>query len=230
MQKVRVTRYVAGKKPEYAHQSDSSEDEGAGAFASLVRGNAHEEDQEPAAQRQDPTSVTADPRLARLQASAGGADARTRRRVREAEVEGGSESESEEEGSNSPRRGGVGRDDGQRVAEVEGGSESEAEDEEEIDRRRALLRARAKQRLQEQEVIAPLPADLGFGEDGPRAIAAPLNPAPEAEESEEESSEYESYTDSEEELQPLAKPVFVSKSDRQTIAERDNNFERDDIA
>ncbi|XP_020607123.1 microfibrillar-associated protein 1-like, partial [Orbicella faveolata] len=41
------------------------------------------------------------------------------------------------------------------------------------------------------------------------------------EEEEEESSEYEEYTDSEEEANPRLKPVFVRKSDRVTVQERE---------
>jgi len=84
------------------------------------------------------------------------------------------------------------------------GEQEEEDDDEEIDRRRARLREMAKkQREQEQE-------QLPQGE--------------EEEQEEEESSEYE--TDSEESedefaVKMLAKPVFIPKSERKTIEERE---------
>jgi len=244
MQKVKVTRYVAGKKPEFAPKSSesSSEDEGDRAFGSLVQSNHADEIEVPLADVSSTVSGRQDRRLQRLQATAGDADTpaalRARRRGREAEVVEGSESEAEGEGEGSAQ----GRGRSQRgVAEVEGGSESEAEDEEAIDRRRALMRQRVRQRQQELEAAGKGPPDeLGFTVDAfaPKPLKQPAAEELGSEAEEEkgsgggsEESEYESYTDSEEDgLQMLAKPVFVSKQQRKTIQERDNHFEVEENA
>ena len=46
-------------------------------------------------------------------------------------------------------------------------------------------------------------------------------------EEDDEASEYEEYTDSEEETGPRLKPVFVSKRDRITIAEKEKELQRE---
>ncbi|XP_072182379.1 microfibrillar-associated protein 1-like [Diadema setosum] len=90
--------------------------------------------------------------------------------------------------------------------EVEESSSDEEElDEEEIEKRRSAMRARARQRAREEEV-------LGIEEDAQKEKVSS---------EEEESSEYEEYTDSEEEDGPRLKPVFVAKKDRVTIQEKE---------
>nr|XP_054757542.1 microfibrillar-associated protein 1-like [Lytechinus pictus]XP_054757543.1 microfibrillar-associated protein 1-like [Lytechinus pictus] len=91
--------------------------------------------------------------------------------------------------------------------EVEESSSDEEElDEEEIERRRAAMRARARQRFQEDEEV------LGVDDEIKKE---------KIDSEEEESSEYEEYTDSEEEDGPRLKPVFVAKKDRVTIQEKE---------
>lgn len=82
-------------------------------------------------------------------------------------------------------------------------------DDEEIERRRGLLRQKAlQQKEEEQEVLEK--EDEKSEED-----------------SEEESSEYEEYTDSEEEeTGPRLKPVFVRRKDRVTIQEKEKQEQK----
>mmetsp|Transcript_21972 Transcript_21972/g.56315 ORF Transcript_21972/g.56315 Transcript_21972/m.56315 type:complete len:481 (-) Transcript_21972:25-1467(-) len=90
-------------------------------------------------------------------------------------------------------------------SEEEGDGEKE-EDEEAIALRRQMLRARLQEKLKEQAAAAEETVQAGVGE--------------ESEESEED-SEYETDSEDEDAGRQMLKPVFVSKSDRETIKERE---------
>lgn len=196
MQKVKVNRYVTGKRPDYAPDSSSDESEEEFVVKKTKQKVEKEEEEEVPIEE-----GVVDRRLKRLQevrrnrADDSDSDseddrvARHRRQVIEPEViaEG---TDSEEERV--------------RRREEEESSEEEELDEEEIEKRRLLLRQRARQRKEEEDVL-----DLEEEKSG--------------EESEEESSEYEEYSDSEEETGPRLKPVFVRKKDRITIQEKEKN-------
>ncbi|KAL3842301.1 hypothetical protein ACJMK2_020331 [Sinanodonta woodiana] len=196
MQKVKVNRYVTGKRPDYAPESSGEESEEgefelqkskqAGAFKSAAA------NQEP-----DTTEEIIDRRLRRLQERHKVEDsddeddrvARHRREVVEPEILAEA-SDSEEEKK-------------KRVAaDSEEEEEEEELDEEEIERRRIILRQRALQRKEDDELMN-IEEEKSEGE------------------SEEESSEYEEYSDSEEETGPRLKPVFVRKKYRVTIQEKE---------
>lgn len=198
MKKVKVSRYVAGKRPEYAkYSSDEEEDE------EEVLGEPFVKEREIDEQEMDKVFQKAektDRRLRRLQERVKDEDEDIeeghRRRPHEPEVVAvGDEEASGEEDDREQRR---------RVQHMEESSDEEDLDEEAVERRRSLLRERARQKEAERDLL-----DL---EEEAKS---------DEEEEEEESSEYEEYTDSEEEANPRLKPVFVRKSDRITVQERE---------
>lgn len=139
-------------------------------------------------------------RLEELQASGSGGPRRRERHV-EAAVE---EEEEDSDADDRPTRRGV-----RAVVEaaVEEDEEEDEDDDEEIERRRQRMRERARER-------AAAETDELAIEDDDDAVAA----AAAAEGEEDSESEYE--TDSEDDM-PAVMPVFVSKSQRDTIRERD---------
>ncbi|XP_035671164.1 microfibrillar-associated protein 1-like [Branchiostoma floridae] len=200
MEKVKVKRYVSGKRPDYAPQSSDEE----------------EEDDDFRLKRQpevviQPSASTAadmaevdDPRLRRLLKARAAEDESSdeeldrvarHRRVLEPEVL----EEADED------------DEPERMAREEESSGEEDLDEEEIERRRMLMRLRARERAQAEEEVMELVEEAKEEEE---------------EESEEESSEYEEYSDSEDEAGPRLKPVFVRKKERVTIQEREQQAQK----
>ncbi|XP_064477473.1 microfibrillar-associated protein 1-like [Ornithodoros turicata] len=189
MQKVKVHRYVSGRRPKYAPK-ESSDEESGDEFT-------FERRQQPAAPEPiliDEEAERTDPRLRRLQRRERESNEEERierhRQIHEPEVLAVNE----------------GAEDEQRAArwkDAEDSSDEEDLDDEEIERRRLMLRQRALHKAQEEELL-----DL---EDDGRS-----------EEADTEESEYEEYTESEEEdVGPRLKPVFVRKRDRITIQERE---------
>ncbi|KAL9978434.1 hypothetical protein ACROYT_G015948 [Oculina patagonica] len=197
MKKVKVSRYVAGKRPEYAKYSSDEDDED-----DAVLGEAFVKEREIDEQEIDKVFQKAektDRRLRRLQERVKDEDNEMeeghRRRPHEPEVVAmGDEEASGEEDDREQRR----------LPRMEESSDEEDLDEEAIERRRSILRERARQKEAEKDLL-----DL---EEEAKS---------DEEEEEEESSEYEEYTDSEEEANPRLKPVFVRKSDRVTVQERE---------
>eukprot|EP01043_Picozoa_sp_COSAG02_P017669 COSAG02_NODE_806_length_16963_cov_20.149312_2_plen_453_part_00 len=199
MEKVRVSRHWAGQKPKWA-EDDEEDDDMADVIARRQQARAGGD------------AAAEDPRLRRLAESGGGNSDRAaamarRRAMAEAEVIEGSDSAEEgDDGSDEEvARPGPG-DRGRRppaAAEVVVADDDDDEDDDEIEDRRA--RARAKALAREEEVLAVEEED-------------------EDEESE-SSSEYETETESEEEntfgVRAIAKPVFVRKSERESILERE---------
>lgn len=206
MQKVKVHRYVSGKRPEYAQDTSSDEDSEDEDFI----GKRQQALQNELNEKSVPELLADDPRLRRLQTrrnvepetpSRHDEDRFERHRhIHEPEVME-AEEESEEEAEHRRIR--------------PGGESSEEEEEEElsdeeIERRRMLLRQRALNRKEEEEVEVLDKEDEGKSAD----------------ESAEESSEYEEYTDSEEETGPRLKPVFVRKRDRVTVIEKEKEAQK----
>ncbi|XP_046378797.1 microfibrillar-associated protein 1-like [Haliotis rufescens] len=199
MEKVKVTRYVTGKRPDYAPESSSDEEQGQFELAQKKKIVVEETEEV-----ETTATEIQDRRLRRLQerevVDSDDEDdrvARHRREVIEPEI---IQYMSEDEDDR-----GRGKD------EEESSEEEEELDDEEIERRRALLRQRALQRREdevEQEEVLGREDEKSEGE------------------SEEESSEYEEYTDSEEETGPRLKPVFVRKRDRITIQEKEREEQK----
>ncbi|KAF6211814.1 hypothetical protein GE061_012329 [Apolygus lucorum] len=205
MQRVKVHRYVSGKRPEYAPQSSSEEESDDGDFIEARRQQLRAPSpQEVRADESD--NEVDDPRLRRLRSRHQPEEeeedraemARRRRRIHEPEV---LEDESEDEDD----------DDDVGVRRVRAPAESSEEEEEEelsdteIERRRLMLKERVLSAKEQQEV------ELLDKEDEGQSEA----------ESEEESSEDEEYSDSEEETGVRLKPVFVRKKERVTILEKE---------
>lgn len=195
MQKVKVHRYVSGRRPKYAPKESSDEDSG-------DEFNFERRQQPPAPEPipMDEEAERSDPRLRRLLRRERQANEEERverhRMIHEPEVLAVAPEDEEQEHAAEEGRAPRWRDE-------EEDSEGEDLDEEEMERRRLMLRQRALARAQEEELL-----DL---EDEGRS-----------DEGESDESEYEEYTDSEEEeTGPRLKPVFVRKRDRVTIQERE---------
>ena len=200
MEKVRVSRHWAGQKPKWAEDDEEEED-----MADVIARRQQTKGGSDAAAGE----LTSDPRLRRLAESGGGTSDRAaamarRRAMAEAEVVEGSDSaEERDDGSDEDvarsRQSDRGRRGRAPAAAVV--VDSEEEDDAELEDRRA--RARAKAQAREEEVLA----------------------AEEEDEESESSSEYETETESEEEntfgVRAIAKPVFVRKSERESILERE---------
>ncbi|XP_050296710.1 microfibrillar-associated protein 1 [Anthonomus grandis grandis] len=196
MQKVKVRRYVSGKRPDYAQdlRSDSESDED----DFLERRHIPREPSPERPVDSDEEELN-DPRLKRLKNVEIDTEVRPERRrhVFEAEVLESSEDED-------------GEDENVTLTEqkhtLEAGPDDEASEEElsdgEIERRREQLKNKiAKTRIEDE--------DLKQEED-----------------SSSEEEESEEYTDSEEETGPRLKPVFVRKKDRITIIEKEKEAAR----
>ncbi|KAK6972487.1 microfibrillar-associated protein 1 [Biomphalaria glabrata] len=208
MEKVKVTRYMRGQRPEFAPESDEEEEvEVSTGFQVRARAAQPEDKKEEEDEVEKESQEAQDRRLRRLlnrEKSDSEEDEedrvlRHRREVIEPEViaEG---SDDEDRPVRRRREGG---------SEGEEDEEEEEElDEEEIEKQRAQRKLKVMQQRDEEEVM-----DV---EEEKK----------EEEESEEESSEYEEYTDSEEEAGPRLKPVFVRKKDRITVQEREREEAR----
>lgn len=212
MQKVKVQRYISGKRPDYAQYESSEEESEEDDFIDRKQQRTFERNHELALNHQaveyDEDEVKEDSRLRRLElarreVSGSTADDRLERRrhIHEPElVESEAEEDSDSDG------------DAQRVADeqlrsrrIALGSDSETDTElsdTEIERRRQKLRSKMLQQRKEEEVLLK-------------------EEEKQSESSEEESSEYEEESESEEENEPRLKPLFVRKRDRATIAEKE---------
>lgn len=228
MQKVKVHRYISGKRPEYAKSDsdDSSQDED---FMenrkSIVIGkvlninqeqqmNASDDDENYNKNQSDDDSNDEidDPRLRRLRTARSQNDdgERYRRHVHKPErASSSSESESsDDENVTNYEAAGPSSQRTRRISicsESDSGSNEASDDE--IDRRRQLLK---------QKVMLQRDEELLQKEEEKTAVSE--------EESEEESSEYED--ESEEDHEPRLKPQFVRKRDRITIIEKKEDLQR----
>ncbi|XP_055704733.1 microfibrillar-associated protein 1 [Phlebotomus papatasi] len=194
MQKVKVQRYISGKRPEYATYDSSGEESDEGDFVdtrrNLLETRPIETYESSGSTTKYTTTEINDPRLRRINAAA--SEPRERRRhISESE-------ESEEEEKEEEEHGQVNR------IHVSGSSDSESDAElsdTEIERRRQMLRKRMLQQQKEEEI-------LQFEEEKAESSG---------------SESYESETESEdmEDNEPRLKPLFVRKRDRTTIIERE---------
>ncbi|CAG5105937.1 Oidioi.mRNA.OKI2018_I69.chr1.g2588.t1.cds [Oikopleura dioica] len=189
LEKVKVTRYMAGKRPDWAPDDFDSDEEiqiqpknikikmtGATVLSEEAKQAASGEEggTSEISNFEDSAAVAADPRLARLmrhQAEIKDDDEDDRRRVRHEPVIMSSEDEDEKEES----------------------------DDEATEKRRELIRRRNLEREKQEAEILPLDDDL------PDIQA------------DDESSEYETEYESEEDEGPRLKPVFVREKDRLTV-------------
>lgn len=193
MQKVKVHRYVSGKKPDYAQdvrsESESEEDD------FLERRHHVPREPSPEPTRSDDELELQDPRLKRLRNAEIDTEVRPERRrhIFEAEVLESSEDE-EGENINLPEH----------KHTLEAAPDDDASEEElsdgEIERRRESLKTKITKVHQDDEYLKQEEHSTS---------------------SEEEEEESEEYTDSEEETGPRLKPVFVRKRERVTIAEKE---------
>lgn len=194
MQKVKVTRYVSGRRPEYAPEDDSDSelsDEEEREFAP----EANEVRWVETAEEEGAADVVKDRRLQRLRERQATISERRERAIDDPELIFDAEAQKEEEEEEVTSR--------KLPTHFIQPSDSESEDEEldddAIERRRALMREKAHRKAMEEDI---------------------LDVAEEEQSAHEESSEYEEYSDSEDETGPRLKPVFVRKMDRVTIRER----------
>ncbi|KAL1131762.1 hypothetical protein AAG570_011375 [Ranatra chinensis] len=216
MQKVKVHRYVSGKRPEYAPMSSSEEESEEEDF---IESRKHQRGGQPSpeprkTEESDNESLPDDPRLRRLKSrhqtspettyeEVEGDEPKARHRhIHEPEIL---------EGDGSAR----GDDDDKEIRRMRGVETSEEEEEEElsdteIERRRHMLKERVLNRKDNLETEVLDKEDEGQSEQ----------------ESEEESSEYEEYSDSEEETGLRLKPVFVRKKERVTILEKEKKAQK----
>ncbi|XP_044738087.1 microfibrillar-associated protein 1 [Chrysoperla carnea] len=209
MQKVKVHRYVSGKRPDYAPYESSESESGEDDFIERRNRRSHRDPdrEQPELSKMDEREGDEmdDPRLRRLKSRPVEEDldiehrAHRHRHIHEPEVL--ETSEEEEQVEEEPQE--VERIRPRHTVECSDDSESEGDlSDEEIERRRQLLRQRVLNKKQEEEILAK-------EDDG------------KSEEESSESSEYEEYSDSEEETGPRLKPVFVRKRDRITIIEKE---------
>ncbi|KAG5878441.1 hypothetical protein JTB14_027492 [Gonioctena quinquepunctata] len=197
MQKVKVHRYVSGKKPDYAHDTRSDSESDDDDF--LERRNHSTTVPSP-----EPTKFDDDlndPRLRRLKIAEVETELRPERRrhIVEPEVLDSSEDEEQENEVHLPEYKHT-----LEAAPDEDESEAELSDSE-IEKKREVMKQRVLEKQEEEYMAKEEEKDNSDSE---------------------ESSEYEEYTDSEEETGPRLKPVFVRKRDRITIIEKDKEAQK----
>lgn len=202
MKKVKVHRYVSGKRPDYAPAGSSDEESEDEDFLEK-RGRAYDEVEGAPDYADDQEQMTVkekdDPRLRRLarryeeQDSDDDNVGERRRHIQEPEILVADINEKSRE-----------------KIKLDNSESSEDEEElsdEEIERRREELKRRVLSRAQDNEEL--LKEDDEEEKSGSES---------------ESSSEYEEYTSSEEETGPRLKPVFVRKKDRITVMEKEKEL------
>jgi len=211
MQKVKVHRYVSGKRPEYAPMSSSEEESDDEDF---IETRKHQKAASPEQKAEDSDgSLPDDPRLRRLKSKyvekeeedeeeeSDNEDARIQRhrRIHEPQILEGDEPSEDEK-------------DVRRIRGIESSEEEEEEElsDTEIEKRRQMLKQKVLSLKEQMETEVLDKEEEGQSE----------------EESEGESSEYEEETDSEEEAGVRLKPVFVRKKERVTILEKEREAQK----
>ncbi|XP_031618848.1 microfibrillar-associated protein 1 [Contarinia nasturtii] len=241
MQKVKVQRYISGKRPEYARYNSSDEESEVEDFidrrAQRNFANRGDENFDQSRKRDTETSKNDDsyrsddgaddPRLRRL-ARRGGSDSdrdsndeddldreRRMRRIRERRIQEPEVIQEDDEIQSDADVASDNDDRTQYTVEIErkrrielddSGSDLELSDTE-IEKRRQRLKNKMLQQRKDEEVLAK-------------------EEEKQSESSESESSSYEEESESEEENEPRLKPLFVSKKDRATIAEKEKEAQR----
>lgn len=199
MQKVKVHRYVSGKRPDYAPNYAKSDSESEEDDFLEKRNHGIEQGSPEQAQTLDDLN---DPRLRRLKIREEDTEVRPERRrhVEEPEILESSDDEDLMETVHLPEP--------KHTLEAPEDDESEAElSDSEIQKRREHLRNRILTKQEEEEYLAKEEENKSDSESS-------------------ESSEYEEYSDSEEETGPRLKPVFVRKRDRITIIEKEKEAQK----
>lgn len=246
MQKVKVHRYVSGKRPEYAHYRSSDEESENEDFIDrrAQRSFANRgDDKFDASRRRDLITITHDESYRNDEASTD--DPRLRRLARHRESDSGSDRENIDEQDDIHRERRLRRIRERRIQEPEilesdkeevfhegemqfeneeipeykmdnerkrrielDDSDSDAElSDTEIEKRRHKLRNKMLQQRKDEEVLAKEEENKSESSDS-------------------ESSSYEEESESEEENEPRLKPLFVSKKDRATIAEKEKEAQK----
>nr|CAG4651118.1 EOG090X08WT [Simocephalus serrulatus] len=215
MQKVKVNRYVSGKRPDYAtthSSSDESDDEEFIRPRKQARGRREEESPEKEWDEAPDLPLTDhnDRRLKRLlNREVDDYRVERHRHIHEPEIIGTEDDEipqrfettGEADEANFIKS-------SRRWESSEEEDEAEDLDEDDIEHRRMVARQKAVIKQQEEELLAR--------EEEKES----------EEEEDDEASEYEEYTDSEEETGPRLKPIFVSKKERITIAEKEKELQK----
>nr|CAG4644094.1 EOG090X08WT [Lepidurus arcticus] len=213
MQKVKVSRYVSGKRPDYAVQSSSDEDSEDEFIRRPRNPERRYSDDDRASQSPERSpspdlteAALQDRRLRRLVSRQDDGDRLERHRhIHEPEIIDEEARKSDSEGEEFDQNV-VDRERERRRLEED--EDEEDEDEDEVEKRREMLRLKRAQVKQDEELLAK-------EEEG------------QFEEEEEESSSYEEYTDSEEDTGPRLKPVFVRKRDRVTVNDQEQELQKE---
>lgn len=208
MKKVKVQRYVSGKRPQYARHDSSDADSDLDDFIDNRR-KANEKDDNP--DEEDVRKVVDeeeldDPRLRRLKQlqiierdDDRGERVDRHRAIHEPQF---LDSESEKSEDEEPKRKEV---DSITTRKITLASDSESDGElsdTEIENRRQRLRNQMLQQQKQEEILQKEEENKSESSDS-------------------ESSEYEDESESEEDNEPRLKPLFVRKRDRATIAEKE---------
>lgn len=204
MKKVKVHRYISGKRPEYAQYESSGEESDEENFV----GGRHKPDTADDVHSTQPDVY--DPRLRRLagrERDEYEGDRFERHRIIHEPTVLESESEQSDASSTYENTAAVGQRSQRRISLERSNSEDDTDlSDSEIERRRIMLRQKALQKKQEEELLAK---------------------EEEKQESSDESSGYEDVTESDEgEDEPRLKPVFVSKKNRATIIAKERELEK----
>jgi len=219
MEKVKVQRYVTGKRPDWATRDSSDESSEDELDTPFQRPGGNVRGEIPASS----SATAADDDMQ---------DRRLQRLMEAKQVDDDQDSDEEFEDRLQRHRRIMGpeivhsqSDDEEERHRVGGAMDDEEEDddveleEEEIERRRMMLRQRALQNRARQ--------GDGEGESAAAALGGGDEMEEESEDESEEESEYESEYESEEESGPRLKPVFVRKRDRVTLLEREKQDEKE---
>ncbi|KAG8191103.1 hypothetical protein JTE90_008415 [Oedothorax gibbosus] len=200
MQKVKVFRYVSGRRPKYAPE-ESSEEESDDEFPFEKKPISHAPESAP---MDDEEALKHDPRLRRLLKRGQDEDDEMEDRIERHrhihEPAPVAEASDEEMAENRPVR----------WKDEEESSDEEELDDDEIERRRMMLKKRAQAKVQEEEELLDLEDDEHKSEPEPS-----------------DESEYEEYDDSEEETEQRLKPVFVRKRDRITVEDKEQQAQKE---
>lgn len=226
MQKVKVQRYISGKKPDYANDDSSSEDTDLEDFIDNRRRQLANQLEQRITEsviddnKDDEANKFGeidDPRLKRLKAISVDAEELNRQRLQRHREIHAPEVLDESDSDSSERKNEDEMKDQQNIQSNTGritlASESDSDtdlSENELEKRRLRLRQRMLQQQKEEEE-----EEVIQKEDEKHSDTTSTD-----------SSEYEEETESEEDNEPRLKPLFVSKKDRATIQEKEREAQK----